>query len=108
VGGHFQCNQAVALAPARWHHAWHGDLTGDGPNTHGRARFSTRLGSKQSGDDWASYAGRFAAWGCIEVVLRRQLPFSELGRRRAAPPVHLQLQGRVVQPPRAPPLLQLL
>jgi hypothetical protein len=100
VGGHFRCNQAAALTPARWRHAWHGDLTSDGPNTHGRARSSMGLGSKQSGGDWDSYAGRFISRGCVEVVLKRWLPFSELGRRWAAPPVHLRLQGKVVQPPR--------
>jgi hypothetical protein len=96
VGGHFRRNQAATLAPARWRHAWHGDLTGDGPNTHGRARSSMGLGSKQSSGDWDSYARRFVARGCVKVVLRRRLPFSDLGRRRAALPVHLQLQGKVI------------
>jgi pyruvate dehydrogenase complex dehydrogenase (E1) component len=46
VGGHFRRNQAAVLAPVQWRHAWHGDLTGDGPNMHGRARSSTGLSSK--------------------------------------------------------------
>jgi hypothetical protein len=105
VGGHFRHNQAATRAPAQWRHAWHGNLAGDGPNMHGRARSSIGLGSKQSSGDWDSYAGRFAARVCIELVLRRRLPFSEFGRRREAPPVHLRLHGKVIQPP---PLLQLL
>jgi hypothetical protein len=102
VGGHFRRNQAAVLTPARWHQAWHSDLAGDGPNTHGRAWSSMGLCSRQSDGNWDSYAGRFAAWGCVEVVLRRWLPFFELVRRWAAPPVHHRLQGRAPRLPRAP------
>jgi hypothetical protein len=51
--------------------------------------------------DWDSYTGRF-------VVLRRWLPFSKLGRRRAAPLAPMKGRTTSSQPPRALPLFQLL